>query len=1270
VYVPRVVAEWGVGVGPEHHQVDGSLLFVDLSGFTSLSERLARLGRRGSEEVTGLVNRYFEALLGIAYQQGGDLLKFGGDALLLLFRDGGDPTYAAAAAARMQIAMERLGTQRTPAGEVRVRMAAGLHSGTIDLFLAGTEHRELVVTGPAATATIEMQHAARPGQILVSDATAARLPARVLGSRRPGGRLLRRTAADLAAPPSPTPKVVRDSVDVSMFVPAVQRALISSTAHVSDHRHVTTGFIRFSGTDKAIAGGEMTLVASRLHRLVVAAQEESERFGVTVMYADIDSDGGKLIIAAGAPNALEDADERLLLALHGIASRDLELPLQIGAAHGPVFAGAVGASFRRVFTIMGDSVNLAARLMARAAPGELIAATDVVAGAGSTFDCAPLEPFLVKGKRRPVDAVRVAGMLDAARPHRSDARLPLVGRDRELRVITQAGEQARGGRGVRVRVIGEAGLGKSRLIEEVIEGASQRVLVGRLTPYDTLVAYHGLNGILRQLVGIQANASAVEAGTKLTAFVTSRHPGLRPWLPMLATIIQADVAMTPEAERTAAAFRRQRSHESVLQLLAAEAREAPILIVIEDVHWLDEASRELLEYLSRRLESEALGIVTTERPAGDGSYDSGPGDVIVRLGPIDAAAAAVLVAQAGSDVRLPPQMLRSVMQRSEGNPLFLLELARALARNPTVDDLPVTVEGLLAARIDRLPPDDRALLRQAAVLGMDVDTGLLREVVEADLGFEATAARWRSLDEFLDEQPDGSLRFRHALIHDAAYASLPYRRRSALHDRIGRLIEARAQPSPEQAAEVLSLHFSRAGRNRKTWRYSLLAAERARARYAVAEAVEYYRRALGAARYQHTAPSAQAQAWESLGDALESVGDYDASGAAYARARALASAPLNEARLLRKQGELRERRGGYSQAVRWYGRSLARLGSSRGEAAAATRAGVHLAQAGVRLRQGRHRLCVAEAERALDAAERAGDRRSVAHAYYLLDAAYTNLGDDRAQAFRDLALPIFHEIGDLVMEGRALNNLGYNAAFAAGRWREGLEYFERALEAKERSGDLVSAALTRNNIAEILSDQGHLERAEALLHEVLAVWGAAGYKLGIATATSNLGRLLARRGDYTAAAEQLNAAAAQFEAMRASEGARLQNEARIAELDLIRGEFGAANQLASAALERCGAADPFPGARATFDRIAGLALLQMGRRTEAVAGLERSLTRAEESALPFEAALAKLALARAIAVSDGRRAASLERRARSEIRRLDVRELPAFGLPRPASTDD
>ncbi|HEX4864222.1 MAG TPA: adenylate/guanylate cyclase domain-containing protein, partial [Acidimicrobiales bacterium] len=370
-YVPRVSAEWELDSGAAlWREVDATCCFVDISGFTALSERLARRGRIGAEELTEVLNHVFSRMLGVAYAKGGALLKFGGDALLLAFTQGDHAVLAAQAAVAMRATLREARTLPTSVGRVNLRMSVGIHTGTFYLFRVGSSHRELLITGPGATATTRMEQIAEAGEIVVSGATAERLPKSAIGDPKGDGWLLRwRKVVDGGPGPIRAREVLPTSIEAT--IPVALRPRLGDRPGESEHRLASVAFVKFQGVDDLIASEGPDATAQALHQIVSAVQRAADSESVTFLASDIDANGGKIILVSGVPSAQEDDEGRLLRAAQAVVAQPFPLPVRAGANHGHVFAGDIGTDYRRTFTIMGDTVNLAARLMAAASPGEL-----------------------------------------------------------------------------------------------------------------------------------------------------------------------------------------------------------------------------------------------------------------------------------------------------------------------------------------------------------------------------------------------------------------------------------------------------------------------------------------------------------------------------------------------------------------------------------------------------------------------------------------------------------------------------------------------------------------------------------------------------------------------------------------------------------------------------------------------------------------------------------------------------------------------------------
>src|SRR4051812_5410068 len=436
-YVPRLASEWDfVEPGRDWQEIDSTLCFVDLSGFTALSERLARRGRIGAEELTDVLNRVFGEMLDVAYGHGGSLAKFGGDALLLHYSGDDHAFHAAAAAVEMRAALRRAADHKTSVGKLNLRMSVGVHSGLVNLFRAGRSHTELVVSGPAASRVALMESIAEAGEILMSPETAARLPASASGERKGEGVLLRWRRSPIATVDIPLRREV-DYGAVERGVPVALRQVLGQDAIEPEHRLATVAFVKFEGVDEILADNGPEAVGAALHELVSAVQVAADGAGVTFLATDVDKNGGKVILVGGVPFTQEDDDGRVLSAVREILDAKTWLRVRAGVNRGHVFAGEVGSTYRATYTIIGDTVNLAARLMSAAPTGSFYAAPEVVERSRTLFATEALEPFNVKGKSQPVRAVSV-GTAIGMRTQRRANELPFQGRVAELAAITGA----------------------------------------------------------------------------------------------------------------------------------------------------------------------------------------------------------------------------------------------------------------------------------------------------------------------------------------------------------------------------------------------------------------------------------------------------------------------------------------------------------------------------------------------------------------------------------------------------------------------------------------------------------------------------------------------------------------------------------------------------------------------------------------------------------------------------------------------------------------
>ena len=914
-YLPRLVIEW-VATHPErrHQTVDGTIAYVDISGFTKLSEALATHGKIGAEELAAAIGNCFSPLLDIAYANGGRLLKFGGDALLLLFSGADHEARGCRATFEMRAALRVVGQLTLLGHRVVLRMSAGIHSGRFDLFLVGRSHRELVVAGPAASATVRMESVAVAGEILVSPSTASALVASDLGGEKQDGHLLRRAPSVAQAMATGVDHVGPGS-DLAGCVPTAIVDALLGTSHEPEHRRVVVAFVHFDGIDAMLSGAGPGVAVEYIDRLVTDVQEAADAQGVTFLGTDIDHDGGKIILVAGAPSTSGDDEHHMLLALRQIMDCERTPAVRVGVNRGPVFAGDIGPSYRRTFTVMGDTVNLAARLMAKAAPGHILATPEVVDLSSSTFEIEHVPPFTVKGKAKPVHALDV-GVRTGSRTTQAGGGLPPRRPASRDGGVARPGGGCLGGLGIGHRARGRARGG------EVPAGRGVRLgrrchgdVVGGMRVLPVLHPLWRTARFATRALGTAGHHRCPQRSAVVDV-LSQRAPELVPWASLVGAVVDIDVPASPETRDLEPEFWRARLSEVVMALLGDLLPTATVLVV-EDSHWMDEASAEVFRHVVGAVGGRPWLLCFTRRDVESGLVVSPDDSTRLRLEPLGEAEAAELVQVAARDAPLLAHDAARLAERSGGNPLFLRELVAAARDAQDIDSLPDSVEAVIAARIDRLSADDRHFLRRVSVLGRSAPFDLLGAVLD-----EAPATDdpiWARLGEFAALDVGGNLVFRHALVCDSAYDGLSYRLRRQLHARAGEAIRIAAGATPDEHAELLSLHYLQAQEYHEAWTYSLVAAERARAVYANIEAAGFFERALAASRRLPELTAEEvASVHEALGDARDGSGGYLMAADQFRAARRLRRGdPLAEARLMLKLSRIQGWLDRYSNALRW-----------------------------------------------------------------------------------------------------------------------------------------------------------------------------------------------------------------------------------------------------------------------------------------------------------------------------------------------------------------
>src|SRR4051794_8710163 len=590
---------------------------------------------------------------------------------------------------------------------------------------------------------------------------------------------------------------------------------------------------------------------------------EVKRFGGTV--AQFTGDG--LYALFGVPSAHDDDAERAVRAALAMQAALGVYAKDVGEAYGVELAGRVGVNTGPIvlladdgappeerFNALGDTVNIAARLQSAAGRGSVAVSPATAQQIEASFDLESIGELELKGKAAPIEVFRVAG----EREREAREISPLVGRDREVRVLDDVMADLADGRGAIVAITGEPGIGKSRLIAEVRRRAGDRArfFAAQGISYAHDVPYYPLRELLRACLGLGvADPEArvrLELKMQLASALDGRSDAYYPFLASLLGLTLEDDA----AQRLDALARdsvQRQSHEAVIELVRALARERPVCLVLEDLHFADEPTLELFEEALQLADEEPVALLLAYRHDPDlRSWELGEAARRryrhrfreLQLEPLDAASAAQLAAAAaGRD--LPDDVAAQLAERTGGNPLFLEEAARDAVERGDGAAVPAAIQETLQARLDRLAPDVREVASVASVVGRSFGQPLLERLVPPER-LRPALSELQRLDLVVEERrrPTPEYRFRHGLVREAAYTSLLDQRRRDLHRVVGTTLEELGENELSEAYGLLAHHFAEADEPERAARYLLEAGDAARALYADDEAIANYRRAL------------------------------------------------------------------------------------------------------------------------------------------------------------------------------------------------------------------------------------------------------------------------------------------------------------------------------------------------------------------------------------------------------------------------------------------
>ena len=1231
-------------------RASGSVLFADISGFTPLTAALAQeLGvQRGAEEVLNQINPVYEAIIAELHRYGGSVMGFAGDSITC-WLDADDGRRGVACALAMQAAMRPFATVRTPAGTpIHLAIKVAVTAGPARRFVVGDPDIQLidVLAGRTLDHVASAEKLADKGEVVVGQEVAEAMAGviDVAEWRQSTTGEPFAVVRGLAVLPEPTPHAplpadaLPEEQIKSWALQPVYRRMQTAGKFLAELRPTVALFLKFSGVDydnDEDAGHKLDAYV----RWLQATVQEQEGFLIQLTIGD---KGSYAYASFGAPLAHDDDSLRAVAAALELRQPPPQLAfirdVQIGISRGRVWAGECGArigagSPRFTYGVMGNEVNMAARLMGKAAPGQILVRRRVAEEAKQGFQFRQLGLITVKGGAEPIPVAEVVGRQQGQALQGTQYELPLVGRAAELAQLERLLDSALAGQGQIITLQGATGIGKSHLVSVFQQYASAsgfQVAAGTCQRIFQSTTYWPWQQALRQLLGLATDAGseavAAQAAT-VTATLTQINPDWAVRVPLLSDVLGLPLEDNP----TTAAFdprqRQQTLFAFVLEIVRTWARSQPLLLVLENSHWMDETSQGLLEALAKGSYDAAIMIVVVVRPASETDAQAEPlvnlralsHHTLLPLGELNGDSVGQLV---GNLLGGPPSLLARLLieAKAQGNPFFTRELVEALREsgqlhqeegewvlsagmidalrttNALVSDqgtwvlaeaadlstvslgIPDSIHGVILARLDRLPDSHKPTIKVASVIGYSFELGLLAQVHPAHLARAALANQAHTLAErdFIvldyalsewapdaEDADNGRYTFRQQATQEVSYETLLFTQRRELHRNLAELLEAQ---TPE-AIDQIAYHAYLGEDWERSLRYHLLAGIDDKKLFANMQSLDHFRKALASA--DHLPPAETlAQRRElhaELGELLLTVGQRDA---AFEHLRAS----------LQMAEELGDQEA-QAHACRW----LARAHEVRGEYQPAlewidsglsvlgdrltpSSLELHLIGGLIHSRQGEYKKASQQAIASLLAADELGQPSIVARAHNLLgtiDRLRGNL-DEAAEHFQE-SVTLYQQIGNLQGQAVAQNSLA-NALFDLGRWSEADGYYHRAGQIFSQLGNVYNRVLVDNNLGGIALNQGRLDDALLFYRRALRSMEQIGGSLWVMGALNmNLGATHVRRGEMPVAFAHLEQARELFARAKVRD-LLPEMHRRLAEAHLLQGATADARREAETSL--------------------------------------------------------------------------------------------------------
>ncbi len=1087
-------------------QFKATTLFMDISGFTPLTEALMKHGKEGAEVLSTIINDIFNPIINAVYERGGFISGFAGDAFTAIFPDSEPPLQALHSASEICKFFQDKGLCRTPLGDFELQVKIGLSFGEVDWGIVGNDkYKSYYFKGSAIDDCANSEHHCNKMDIILDQAIIDILPKESI-SFQPiiqGFYKLNSINTILDKPNIIPPKEITEDI-ISHFLPKK----VIEFSGIGELRDSVNVFISFRDT----------ITHDAINKLMTDVLTEGNKLGAYVKGMDFGDKGGTILVIFGAPVSYENNLERSLDFILAIKEK-YKSQIRAGISSGILFAGLVGSSRRSAYDVLGDTVNTSARFMMKAEWGKVFLAKKLSVKSEHKFNTIPVGELSLKGKSKPIS---VFELIDKKKVILDNFyRGEMVGRTNEIAFLNEKLKLINDGKfaGL-IYVYGEAGIGKSRFVYEVTKSYEESsklcllqcdsILKKSLNPFVYFLNYFFKTNTNDENKENNFNNSFNELLDNLEKLTDARTQEIIKELKRTESLLRALLDLNTSGmlyEKLDPKLRFENTVMAIKTLFRGLSLLQPTIIQLEDIHWIDEDSKTLMQSLMRNVEDYPFVVIATSRYQDDGSKPIL--DLADEINP-----STIELQELGSDFAkdlvktwlghsADEALFSFIAKRTQNNPFYIEQFCLYLLENKFITlenniyqladatkGIPNGINAILIARIDRLSSELKELVQVASVLGREFDVSIITEMLEIlenlitisqsvhkDDNKRATVLDRKRMANLLFDGSKESLWnqfkemkyiFKHALLVESAYEMQLKKRLKEIHKIAGEVIEKMYRDNPSMYLDI-AYHYEKAEIKDKTKEYLEKAGSYLKESYRNEEALEVYDKLLS----MNLDEEKYLDIVDNKSEILKLVGRWD-----------------DTISLIEDNMELAEKIGG---------KLLFRLKISLGN---------------ILKNKGEYDKAMMLYEETKRMAEKLGDMRIYAPIFINMGIVYGSKGDyDKAMSCFEECKSIYLKLGDKGGYSHALVNIGIVYA-SKGEFDKSMSCLEERKNICLELGDRIGYSIALGNIGIIHYNNGDYDKAMNYFEEWKSICLEHGNKSGYSSAIGNIGNIYHNKGDY------------------------------------------------------------------------------------------------------------------------------------------------------------